>query len=191
MIIQFKNYKLMNDEEIKMVHEWRNSDRIRFKMINQDIIPFESHVKWVNNLKNRNDVEYYIVNIDGKYIGSVYFTDIDFVKQCAEWGYYVNDEGVGYGALLQFLLIEHFFEDYKFKTLYCRVLENNMNVYNNHKKNYGFSDDDKYSNVITVNDKKLKVLGLSLTKDCWLNFKIKIKNLLSKIFDIKSIEWLN
>lgn len=189
MIIQFKNYKLMNDEEIKMVYDWRNSDRIRSKMIHQDIIPFDNHVKWVNNLKTRDDVEYYIVNIDGIYIGTIDFTSIDFKEGIAEWGYYVNDNGIGYGALLQYLLINHFFENDKFKILFCRVLENNMTVYNNHKKNFGFVDDDKYSQIISDKDKVIKVFGLSLSKEQWPKYKNKLDKLLSKFFDIEKVQW--
>ena len=43
--LRFKNFINLTRKEAQLVLNWRNSDRIRFKMINQDIISLENHIR--------------------------------------------------------------------------------------------------------------------------------------------------
>ena len=55
MKLIFKNFTMLSDDEIVLVHEMRNSDAVRLKMYNQDIISLENHRS--NNRSNNGSYD--------------------------------------------------------------------------------------------------------------------------------------
>lgn len=97
----YKNYIQLTDAEIRLVWKWRNDSEIRKWMSNPDIIPYEKHIAYVESLKGRNDVYYWLVFKKNVPIGSFNLTKIDRENNKAEAGYYLAPEllnsGEGFG----------------------------------------------------------------------------------------------
>ncbi len=86
----FKNFTSLNEMEIRQVWEWRNHAEIRKWMYNQDIIPIENHMQFIENLKNDSSKQYWLVERKNIPIGTMSIVDIK--EKTGEWGYYIAPE---------------------------------------------------------------------------------------------------
>ena len=189
MKLLFKNFTTLSDDEIILVHQMRNSDAVRLKMYNQEVIPLENHKNWVYSLAERSNCRYFLVYADGKAVGVVDFTSIK--NDSCEWGYYLSPDMQisGYGILLEYYVLKYAFEKLCVKTLFCAVLDSNKNVYETHVKYFGFSPDEKYSSIQKKEEDILHFNGLSLTKENWQKWSNPIIEQNLKIFKVECVCW--
>lgn len=189
MRLLFKSFTALTDEEIVLVHEMRNSDAVRFKMYNQELISQEEHRKWIASLSQRNDCRYFLVYAGEKAIGVVDFTSVS--NDSCEWGYYLSPDmqASGYGILLEYYLLKYAFETLGVKKIFCAVLDSNKTVYDTHIKHFGFIADAKYSSERKDGEKKLCFKGLSLLKKSWRKWSDPFVERSLKFFRIDSIIW--
>ncbi len=84
----FIDFTEMDDSMSRKVWECRNLPEIRKWMVNQDPIPYDSHVKFVESLKGRSDSIYFYVFQEDSFIGSInlHFEDVN----TAERGIYIH-----------------------------------------------------------------------------------------------------
>lgn len=88
----FRNFISLTEEEKVKIWNWRNEESIRRFMYNKDLIPFESHLKFLESLNNRDDVFYWLVEKDREIVGVTNLTSVDLQKSRAELGYYMVPE---------------------------------------------------------------------------------------------------
>jgi len=139
----FRNLIKTTIEERKLVLSWRNSDRIRLKMRNKDIISIENHLKFIEGLKNRDDCVFWLIYIDKIPIGVASDTDIDKKNKTCSGGMYIgNEEYSGYGIPALYYGFKNNFENNKIKENVYDVLKTNKRVYQMHKRI--FHARDKY-----------------------------------------------
>ncbi len=175
--LKLENILNVNDELKEKVRLWRNKEEIRKYMLNQHIITKEEHLNWIESLKNRNDWKFWVVFVDEIPIGTVSLQNIDYKKLASEWGFYIGEDdyrGSGIGAIIEFSLLEYFFNILKFRTLNGIVLEKNVPVIRMHKK-FGFKIKKKKS---TFKKNKYKEIFLKIKKTEWNNLR---KNIFSKM----------
>lgn len=98
----FINFINLDDETIKQVWQWRNDPQIREFMYNKEIIPLENHLRFVESLKDRNDVAYWLVRKGAEAIGVTNLTDINIEESSAELGYYMLPSKLNSGLGLEF-----------------------------------------------------------------------------------------
>lgn len=100
---RFKNFVCLTEDEKKMILEWRNHEKVRSVMVNKDVISLEDHLKFINNLENRDDCYYWLV-IDptGVNVGVLDVVHIDWDKDVGEIGFYLNQDELGKG--FQFMI---------------------------------------------------------------------------------------
>ncbi len=135
----FKNYVLMSEAEKKLVLDWRNSDKIRTKMVNQDIISWEKHLNFIESLKNRTDKLYYLFCVDGVPVGNQNFVSIkDGI--CVAGSYIGNENYNGYGIPMMYYAQKMVFEDFKWKRINSDILKSNKRTYLLEKKYFYAKD---------------------------------------------------
>lgn len=109
----YRNFVNLSLKEKEMVLSWRNNDKIRRWMNHSEIIPLENHLRYIDTLKEREDVYYWLVCKDNEPIGVVDILDADYEKDQAETGYYLTpdllDAGLGFEFYYYF---KSFFHDY-------------------------------------------------------------------------------
>ena len=98
----FTNFINLNEEQINQVWQWRNDPKIREFFYNKEIIPLESHLKFVKSLQHRSDIAYWLVKKNNEPIGVTYLTDIDIEQSSAELGYYMLPSKHNSGLGLEF-----------------------------------------------------------------------------------------
>ena len=185
MRIYFKNFVNLTNNEKKELLELRNSEYIRKNMYNTEIISFSSHLEWINNLRNRQDCIYWAILKDNEIIGCIDLTDINLDKKIAEWGFYISNKFAGIGAVVEYLGLQHFFNDMNFECIMCRVLEDNKHVYNMHTKKFGFIDASEF----TINKNGKTFNGLKINPSMWSHIHDKIYYLVSKLYDLSEVIW--
>ena len=184
--LRFKNFVNLTENEKLIILNWRNSDRVRLKMITQEPILQKQHFQWISSLKGRKDAFYFMVYLDDLPIGVVNIYHLDPRDKSAMWGYYMGDEGIIYAALVEKELLEFFFNKLNFEIIYSIVLKNNESVYKNHKKYFSFKDDDF---VFQKLKSPKEGYGISLKKSDWLKREIVFEQKLIKLFSITSVDW--
>lgn len=98
----FTNFINLDDETIKKVWQWRNDPQIREFMYNKEIIPLENHLRFVDSLKDREDIAYWLVRKGEEPIGVTNLTDINIEDSSAELGYYMLPSKLNSGLGLEF-----------------------------------------------------------------------------------------
>lgn len=98
----FTNFINLDEDLIKQVWQWRNAPEIRAYMYNKEIIPLENHLRFVQSLRNRDDVAYWLVRKGEETIGVTNLTDINIEESSAELGYYMLPSELNSGLGLEF-----------------------------------------------------------------------------------------
>lgn len=86
----FIDFREMDETMSRKVWECRNFPEIRKWMVNTELIPYDSHAKFVESLKYKTDTLYFSVLHEGKFIGSVNI-HIGFDGE-AERGIYIHPD---------------------------------------------------------------------------------------------------
>lgn len=130
------NFTDLTNEEKNMVLQWRNHPEIRKWMYTTSEIALEDHLKFIEELKNTNDKQYFIVKQDNDYLGVVDFYNIDYEKKVCEFGLYANPDSKvsGVGRILEKVCIDFVFDTLKLQTLKLEAFSDNVRVRNLHKK---------------------------------------------------------
>ncbi len=98
----FKNFVTLSIEEKNMILSWRNDKRISKWMCNREPLSLENHINFIEGLKHRTDVYYWLVVKDEIPLGVFDIIDVDTDKNDCEPGYYLNPEFLDSGIGLQF-----------------------------------------------------------------------------------------
>ena len=131
----FKNFTKTTEEEKRLILEWRNSERIREKMLHKEIISWEDHCHFIEQLKNRRNCKYYLIYVDKVPIGVSSITDINLIDRTCSGGMYIGDTNyLGYGLPILYYGYKYLFEDLDIKENVFDVLKTNKRVYKTHKE---------------------------------------------------------
>ena len=116
----FKNYVLLSEKEVRLVWEWRNHPDIRKWMANSDIIPYESHLSFINNLNSRKDAYYWLVLKNGNPIATFNLTHIDYTKNSGMPGFYLSPDEIDSG---EGFILHYYYKLLVFNQLGLELLE--------------------------------------------------------------------
>lgn len=143
--IEFVDILDVEDGLKEKVREWRNRDDIRRYMLTQHIISKEEHSQWLKRLKEERSAKFWVVFAEGMPIGAAHLHGIDYKKQTSEWGFYIGDSalrGKGMGSRILSRLLDKAFGEIKIKTLFTKVLSDNIRALNIYNK-FHFKEIDK------------------------------------------------
>ncbi len=139
---------LSYDEKVEIL-SWRNHPNIRKWMFNKEPISLESHISYINLLKEKKDRVYFAVKQYGKFVGVISFTSIDLKNLKAEIGLYAKPTLKGVGKLLMQNILEYGFDKLKLKKLVSKVFEDNFSAIKLYKK-FNFKKIDKNNSLIIM-----------------------------------------
>jgi UDP-4-amino-4,6-dideoxy-N-acetyl-beta-L-altrosamine N-acetyltransferase len=176
MTIDFENILNVPDDLRERVRQWRNSTHVNQYMITNHHITKEEHQRWIEKLKTQNTTKAWIIRYSGKPVGIVSLPHIDYTKKTAEWGLYIADEtvrGKGIGSTALYKLMEYVFEKLCFNTMTTFVLENNPVAIRMYEK-FGFKRDQKTTQQIARDEKRITIYTMQISKKEWERRKEKI-----------------
>lgn len=110
-VLSFRNFTGLADGERDLILAWRNTDRVRLRMTNRDLLSREEHFRFIDSLSSRTDRAYYLFSVDGEPAGVLDFVRIDAVSHSCEPGAYIGDERfLGFGFPLYHCALAHAFD---------------------------------------------------------------------------------
>lgn len=122
--------KKMDENDIELVRQWRNSRDVSVHMISQSIISKEQQIRWFESVNYSDSQIYFVIQSKiGDKLGVVNFSKIDPVNGTAEPGLYIgvtSERNSFYGMEAYYLLLKYGFEELKFQKLYGTTLASNL-----------------------------------------------------------------
>ena len=126
---RFKDFTTLSIEEKKMVLDWRNTESIRKWMYNKEEIDLESHIKFIDSLRDRDDRYYWLVtDLNNEHLGVVNVTSVDRDNDRAELGLYLNPDTSMMGFYFVRECYYFFFCVLNIGKLYCSVDKDNKSA---------------------------------------------------------------
>ena len=164
-VLNFKNFINLSEEEKELVLQWRNSDRVRLRMNNSNIIELQDHMRWINGLKDNKETLYFLFEINGNPAGVFDYSQINNTDKTCVCGSYIGDENyLGYGILLNYFGFEYAFSQLDTERINISVLKSNKRVFEMHKNIFNaklYRENDKeYFMYLDKNIDKEKILTL-------------------------------
>lgn len=124
-VLQSSLIRIVTFDDLPLILEWRNSDRVRLVMNNKNIITWDEHVQWFSQLLQDETKEVFITEYNHQLFGVVSFINKSFSQGTCEWGFYVGvpQVDVPLGKALAILALDYIFED--FHLVRAEVLQTN------------------------------------------------------------------
>ena len=86
-----------------MIVRWRNSEAVRCNFFYREEFSAETHLRWMETKVKSGEVVQYIIEVDGRPVGSTYFRDIDRGRASAEYGVFIGEDVRGRGIVTEAL----------------------------------------------------------------------------------------
>lgn len=121
-------------EDTPLIVKWRNTPAVRENFIFREEFTPEMHNAWMKNKVATGQVIQYIIETaqEHKPVGSVYFRDLDWKNQSAEYGMFIGEtqaRGGGMGTETASLFMKYGFEVLQLHRISLRILKGNAPSY--------------------------------------------------------------
>ena len=148
--------------------KWRNSEYIRSKMINSNIVKSEDHKKWLKNTLNDSSSQWFVVNYNKQTAGVIYITNIINCDKTSTWGMYVDGKYMNsvVGVLMEIVAIDKMVFDLGIRKIWGETLETNKKLLSMHQK-FGFDIEGVYKKQIYRDNTYLDVYRIALFSTKW------------------------
>lgn len=170
--------RILEENDIELVRNWRNSSDVSPYMYNETIITVDQQKNWFKKISNEDSSVYWIIEYDGKKLGLASLTGIDRTLNSCYWAFYLGDlsvRGAGIGAKIEYNVLEYVFNTLKLNKLRCEVFISNDKVIKMHEK-FGFRREAYYREHCIKNNIKLDVIGLAILESEWKLISELMKN---------------
>ncbi|MFW9988900.1 MAG: UDP-4-amino-4,6-dideoxy-N-acetyl-beta-L-altrosamine N-acetyltransferase [Candidatus Odinarchaeota archaeon] len=163
----------LKDIHLEMVRNWRNTDEVSKYMYTDHYISKDEHLSWFNRVKKDPTKIYWMIEVNGAYVGVVNLYDISTLNKRCYWAYYIADptvRGKGLGRIIELNILNYVFEELELNKLCCEVLSFNEIVVKIHQK-YGSKIEGKFRQHIFKNGKFYDIFCMGILKEDWINLK--------------------
>lgn len=142
-MIYLKDFTHLDKQEILLVWQWRNDEKIS-QFMKAKYIDFQEHLNFITSLKKDRSKKYFLVFKDNEAIGVIDF--INIAKDSCEFGLYAKPDLKGMGQILMQEIKKYTFEKLKIKKLKACVFKQNKRALDLYLKNGFFvtSENDEF-----------------------------------------------
>jgi UDP-4-amino-4,6-dideoxy-N-acetyl-beta-L-altrosamine N-acetyltransferase len=135
--IELINFIDLNLSQKEIILNWRNSNDIRIWMYNNEPIELDSHLGFIESLKNRRDRLYFLVLQNQEPIGVIDFNDI--TDKSTLMGIYTDPHRRGVGKTLLKTIIDYAFNNLLLDVIISEVFAKNVKAIKLYKE-FGFEE---------------------------------------------------
>lgn len=180
MLTQLGILREIADNEIELMLAWRNEPAVRANMYTQHEISLHEHLAWWERTRDRADQKYFMYEFAGNAGGIAALTDIDINNKNSTWAFYSSPTApTGTGSKMEFLILEHAFNELKLEKLYCEVLAFNTPVIKLHHK-FGFITEGVFRKQYNLNGTLIDVYRLGILASEWQELRETIQEKLTR-----------
>ncbi len=163
------NLTPIEENDIELIRNWRNSKEVSSYMYSEDEITSNQQKKWFDKAQKDETSKYWIIWYDNKPLGLASLTQINKTLNSCYWAFYLGDtsvRGAGIGGKVEYRVLEYVFEELKLHKLRCEVFTFNDKVIKMHEK-FGFRREAYYREHCYKNGSYQDVVGLAMTENEW------------------------
>ena len=167
--------RAMQLSDLEQVLQWRNSERIRKCMYNDEIISLEAHTAWFTRVTQEQNSYHMIFEYCNQPIGVVNITHIDRKNEKCYWGFYIGESATppGSGLAMGFYGLNYIFSELHIRKLCSEALAFNIPSVNYHIT-LGFIKEGQLRKHILKEGNFEDVVCLGILKEEWQINKDKI-----------------
>lgn len=134
--IVFQSFVDLPKTKLLDILAWRNNDNIRKWMKSDSMISLDTHLSFVEKLKQDSLNHYWLVSRKGRDCAVVYLNVNSDNSLTAEWGFYMAPQFLETGISLEvcFYALNIFFNEFNIEQLYGIILSENIQNLNLQKK---------------------------------------------------------
>ncbi|RKX24441.1 MAG: UDP-4-amino-4,6-dideoxy-N-acetyl-beta-L-altrosamine N-acetyltransferase [Candidatus Zixiibacteriota bacterium] len=182
-MLRREDYQLrpMREDDLEIVLQWRNSERIRSASYTDHIISMEEHRAWFRRVSEDERYLQFVFEYLGRPVGVVNISDINKADNRCVWGFYIGAEDIprGCGSAMGFFALEHLFENLGFRKVVGEALTSNEGSVRYHER-LGFIREGILVEHVLKNGKYEDVMTLGHFEKKWREIK---SELAEKFFD--------
>lgn len=158
--------RLMHENDLERVLEWRNHQSVRQNMYTSHVISMAEHETWWKSTRS-NSRRIDLIFESGSPLGVINFTNINPINKTADWAFYKHpDSPKGTGSRMEKAALEYAFKNLDLEKLSCEVLAYNEPVIGLHRK-YGFQVEGIFRKAHVFEGKRHDIYRLALSRDEW------------------------
>ena len=170
----YNDYKLrmMSESDLRIVLQWRNSERVRMNMYSDELISWDDHCAWFSRIQNSQESRHYIFELNRTPIGVINFTSINSLHGKCSWGFYLGETDVphGSGSVLGILGMSEAFEHLKIRKLCAEVFAFNEKSLRFHRR-LGFTQEGILSQHVWKHNYYQDIVLFACFADQWGGIK--------------------
>ena len=118
----------LQKEQIEMVRDWRNDDKIRKFMFIQELITSDQQRSWFDRIDDDHNF-YFIIRVNSKPVGLINISKIDYEKGEAESGLFIYEDaylGSHVPVLASMAMLDVFFPFFNLNRITAKVRASNQ-----------------------------------------------------------------
>lgn len=183
--ITYKNILELTPEEKELVRSWRNSEHVRFNMLEQGIIPLKQHLRWLEKLGDEQSGQ--IVRVaysSDEPFGVITLKDIERHSSRSDWGMYIGEKdylGRGLARPMLFDLLVWGFEEERLERLYTSVLSLNTRALGLYL-DAGFHIEGRFErHILSGSGEMADLYWIAMFRDIWNKRKPLLAGAISRV----------
>lgn len=139
------------------------------------------HEAWLMSQAQRLDALNFVALAKGRFAGTTSLYDIEPHQKC-QYGRVVMpaDERRMYAIAIEFLCLSFAFEILGLQHVYCRVIKENVSVYEFHARN-GWRHDSRYDEEMKENGHTIVQYGMSMDRIDWSRALDRVRPVLQRL----------
>ena len=166
-----------------LLHQWRLRPDIARFMYTQRPIAWSDHHSWLESLATDQSRRHWVIEFNGRPVGTTYFTEIDRLNQRAIFGMYVADDGarlLGVGAAAEWLSLNEAFGALDLQKVSCEIFASNEAPLRMHIR-MGFKLEGLLRRHARFDNGWVDVHRVSLLREEWHAARPALRNALHKL----------
>lgn len=118
----------IKEQDLRLIYDWRNSEKIHSKMLTNHKIKWDEHIKWFEKSKKTKVKLSFIFEYNKIPIGYIGYQDLDFENQRVSIGLYLAESSnniLDAGIMISYFSLEYAFKELKINKIWTYVLKKN------------------------------------------------------------------
>ncbi len=157
----------INENDTNNIVRWRNNPNVQRNFIYQNTFTIESHMKWYKEKVITKKVYQFIIEYEGRPVGSIYLRDVDYDNRKAEYGIFIGEDdmrGKGIGGAASRQIIDFAFNTLKLHKVFLRVLGENQAAIRSYEK-VGFCKEGVAVDDVCINGAYKDIIFMSIINE--------------------------
>ncbi len=166
----------LEEKDLRLVLDWRNSERVHSKMLTDHKITWEEHFAWFQRSKDNPVKRNLVFCYKGRPIGYIGYTEYDDVNMICSPGVYLGDTDVPIdaGINIAYMSMEYAFAKLNMEHLETSVFKNNKQALRVDKF-LGYKEIPGKEEVYIKNGKEEVALRITISRTDWEEHKKKMQ----------------